>query len=62
MGPQKSRGLYRLQARWSNQPADAGIPCSLNNYGLFGATQHSVNPSRLFGAVLLVGGVILILW
>ena len=25
MGPQKSRGLYRLQARWSNQPADAGI-------------------------------------
>jgi hypothetical protein len=60
MGPQKSRGLYRLQVRGSNQPAEAGIPCSPNNYGLFAATQHSVDPSRLLGAVPLLGGVILI--
>jgi transporter family-2 protein len=31
-----------------------------DHYGLFGVGQHPMNPSRLFGAGLLLGGVILI--
>jgi transporter family-2 protein len=31
-----------------------------DHYGLFGVVQHPVDPFRLLGAVLLIGGVILI--
>jgi transporter family-2 protein len=33
---------------------------AFDHYGLFGVAQHSADASRLLGAVLLVGGVILI--
>jgi transporter family-2 protein len=31
-----------------------------DHYGLFGVPRHSADPSRLLGALLLIGGVILI--
>lgn len=33
---------------------------AFDHYGLFGIVQHPVNPLRLLGAALLVGGVMLI--
>jgi transporter family-2 protein len=33
---------------------------AFDHYGLLGVAEHSASPSRLLGAVLLVGGVVLI--
>ena len=55
MGPQKSRGLYRLLARGSNQPADAGIRAGSSDTGLrrgLPARRASQTDLRYHGAFL----------